>query len=243
MNERSVKPLGIKAYGHIPHLPGSRTGPADHTVNAGMLRMCTEVIKGRKLRVYVQEKLDGSCVSVAKIDGRIFPLVRAGYPAMSSPFEMHHKFHHWVGQNAYRFEALLEEGERVVGEWLIQAHGTRYNLPHEPFVAFDIMRGHERLITHTFMHRVAQLGEPFMTPQLIAKLFPTPIDDAMERLHENGFHGAIDEAEGAVWRVEEGNRVLLVAKYVRPTKVDGKYLPDITGSGPAWNEWPGMEAI
>ena len=29
----------------------------------------------------------------------------------------------------------LAEGERLVGEWLWQAHGTRYDLPRKPYGA------------------------------------------------------------------------------------------------------------
>jgi hypothetical protein len=48
-------------------------------------------------------------------------------------------------------------------------------------------------------------------------------------LGEHGHHGAIDAPEGLVYRVEAGGRVVLVAKWVRPDKVDGAYLPEKTG--------------
>jgi len=44
-----------------------------------------------------------------------------------------------VCENQDWFLALLNNREQLCGEWLLQAHGTRYNLPYEPFVAFDIM--------------------------------------------------------------------------------------------------------
>jgi len=104
------KPLGIRAYGHIPHLPGSRLGPGDHKVHEGQARIATEKARDRHDRIIVQEKLDGSCVSVAKINGEIVPLGRAGYRAVSSPYEMHIRFATWVYEPAVlaRFEALLE---------------------------------------------------------------------------------------------------------------------------------------
>lgn len=44
-----LKSLGSKAYGHIPHLPGSRLGSGDHTIEPGQIhsanhatrRICT----------------------------------------------------------------------------------------------------------------------------------------------------------------------------------------------------------
>jgi len=69
--------------------------------------------------VIVQEKLDGSNFSVAKISGEIVPLMRAGYWASESNFEQHRQFHTWVMQNLETFDQLLSEGVRMCGEWLM----------------------------------------------------------------------------------------------------------------------------
>jgi hypothetical protein len=37
-----LRPLKRKAYGSIPHLPNSRTGPGDHHIPEGQTRICTE---------------------------------------------------------------------------------------------------------------------------------------------------------------------------------------------------------
>ena len=92
----TTKPLGMKAYGSIPHLPESRLGPGDHSVNAGQARICLERTRDRHDVIIVQEKLDGSCTAVAKVDGVIIPLGRAGYPAWTSKYEMHRLFSDWV---------------------------------------------------------------------------------------------------------------------------------------------------
>ena len=39
---------------------------------------------------------------------------------------------------------------RTYPEWLALAHGTRYELKHEPFVAFDLIIGVERTIYQEF---------------------------------------------------------------------------------------------
>jgi hypothetical protein len=49
-----------------------------------------------------------------------------------------------VYANQDRFLAVLRDGERLVGEWLMQTHGTRYQLKNEPFVAFDLMARNDR---------------------------------------------------------------------------------------------------
>ena len=59
----------------------------------------------------------------------------------------------------------------------------------------------------------------------------------LEKLEPSG-HGAIDGVEGAVWRVERKGVVDFLGKYVRPDKVDGKYLESVTGQGPVFNWQP-----
>jgi hypothetical protein len=39
----------------------------------------------------------------------------------------------------------------------------------------------------------------------------------------------IDPPEGLIYRVERGGQTVLIAKWVRPGKVDGSYLPEATG--------------
>ena len=102
--ERFIKPLGTKAYGSICHLPGSRLGPGDHKLDEGMLRILTMKPRDRHDLIIVQEKLDGSNVCIAKIDGQLVPLGRSGYPAISSKYEQHRLFHLWVMQQPQRFE-------------------------------------------------------------------------------------------------------------------------------------------
>ena len=239
------KPLGIKNYGHIPHLPGSRMGPGDHHCDEGQARIATEALRDRHDLVIVLEKLDGSNVGIARLNGALYPLNRSGYLATSSPYAQHQLFAAWVYENQDRLLAVLRDGERLCGEWLAQAHGTRYALRHEPFVAFDLMAGNKRS-TFTELVERARLGD-FTTPALLHRGGPRSIDSVMVHLADGGFHGALDPVEGAVWRVERhelvhpgrgGERrpvVDFLAKYVRPDKVDGCYLPEINGGQAHWN--------
>lgn len=242
----SYKPLKIKSYGHIAHLPGSRMGPADHKCHEGQKRIATEKARDRHDKIIVQEKLDGSNVAVALVEGKPLALTRAGYLANTSPFKQHHLFETWVIKNQSRFKAVLKEGERLCGEWLIQAHGTRYNLPHEPLVVFDLMIGSTRTPYNEFINRIS-LGE-FISPKLLHQGTSLSIEDAMKILNPFGFHGALDPVEGAVWRVERNElinsssterrvTVDFLAKYVRPDKEDGIYLPERTNLDPVANTW------
>jgi len=237
-----VKPLGGKAYGSIPHLPGSRRGPADKGLSEKQARILTEKSRDYHDIITVQEKLDGSCVAVAKKDGVIIPLIRAGYLAESSPYEMHSHFAFWVYSEQNRFNELLREGERICGEWLMEAHGTRYQLIHEPFVAFDIFAGNTRLLAADVAARCFLLG--FITPRVIHIGGPMSIEEMLSVLEPSG-HGAIDPVEGAVWRVERNGVVDFLGKYVRPDKVDGKYLNGVGGATrePIYNWHPSPDKI
>lgn len=232
--ERSIKPLGRKAYGSIPHLPGSRLGPGDHHCHQGQAKIATEKARDRHDIIIVQEKLDGSNVAIAKINDSIYALSRAGYPAISSPYEQHHRFHHWVFTQGMRFYDLLDDGERICGEWLAQAHGTRYRLNHEPFVPFDMIVGEKRLPFNQFQERVLKFD--FTIPATFHIGGPLPIEEGMKTLGKYGFHGAIDEVEGLMYRVERKGEVDFLTKYVRPNKQDGKYLPEYNNDQITWNE-------
>lgn len=120
----------------------------------------------------MQEKLDGSCVAVARVDGCIIPLTRAGYPAHTSPWEQHQLFEAWVWEYAYEHD-----------------------------------------------------GGPLAVQAVLAQLEPSG-------------HGALDPVEGAVWRVERRGKVDFLAKFIRPEKLDGTYLPDVSGLPAVWNWRP-----
>lgn len=233
--EKQIKPLGKKSYGSIPHLPGSRVGPGDYHISEGQAKIATEKTRDKHDIVIVQEKLDGSNVAVAKINGEIIAITRAGYLATSSPFEQHHMFDSWVKEREETFKIFLNEGERVCGEWLALAHGTKYKMYHEPFVAFDIMIGNKRLNYDEFARRCD--NALITIPKLLRYGAPMSIEDAMKAVEVSG-HGAIDEVEGAIWRVERKGEVDFLCKYVKPTKQDGKYFTELTGMPAVWNWQP-----
>jgi hypothetical protein len=231
------KPLGHRAYGSIPHLPGSRRGPSDKGLSEQQARILTEKARDKHDLITVQEKLDGSNVAVANIDGEIVPLIRAGYRAESSNFRQHHCFAKWAMERRERFAELLKPGERVCGEWLMEAHGTIYALHHGPFVAFDILTGTARALASNVASRCGAAG--IVTPRVIHVGGPISIESILAVLEPSG-HGAQEAVEGAVWRVERKGVVDFLGKYVRPEKVDGKYLNGVGGIArePIYN-WEG----
>jgi hypothetical protein len=230
-----MKPIGRKNYGSIPHFPTSRIGPGDHKCDAGQLRIATEKARDKHDVIIVTEKLDGSNVGIARVGDTIHALGRAGYLAQTSPYEQHQLFAAWVRDREDKFREMLADGERLVGEWMAQAHGCRYSLPNGPFAAFDLMRDGERVSYAAFSARCTDFKIPL--PKLLHIGAPLPVERAME-LHGDGDHGCLDEPEGAVWRVERRGVFDYLVKWVRPDKVDGSLLPNVSGNPEVWNWRP-----
>jgi len=229
------KPLGRKAYGSIPHLPGSRLGPGDHSCHIGQEKICLTKARDKNDKIIVTEKLDGSNVCVANIGGDIVALGRAGWRAYSSPYLQHQYFAVWVSRNLERFYEILQPSETLHGEWLAQAHGTKYELTHEPFVIFDLMQDGKRLPFEECISRCSQVD--LITPRIIHTGGAVALNEVLASLEVSG-HGAIEPVEGAVWRVERFGKYDFMAKWVRPDKVDGKYLPELSGGEPVWHWKP-----
>ncbi len=230
--EKNSKPLGQKSYGSIPHLPFSRLGIGDHHIEESQAKIATTTARDKNDLIIVQEKLDGSNCAVAKINNQIIALGRNGYLAESSPYAQHILFSKWVASETNRFHQLLNEGERICGEWLAQAHGTKYKLIHEPYVVFDLITKNERVTYHNFLLRVLPLG--FVVPNLLHIGQPFSLEKALKKIEISG-HGAIDEVEGVIYRVERNDKVDFLTKFVKHTKVDGKYLPELNNGETIWN--------
>ncbi len=112
-------------------------------------------------------------------------------------------------------------------------HGTHYDLPHIPFVCFDII-GKHALNYDDFNSR---LPDWFPRPHLLHQGGPCSVEEALAILGEYGHHGAQEQTEGCVWRVERANwrgpahRLNIIAKYIRrPADQNGRFM-----KGLEWN--------
>lgn len=237
-----TKPLGRKAYGSIGHLPTSRLGKGEHHVHEGQARIATVKPRDKHDRVIVTEKLDGSNVAVAKVNGEIIALNRAGWPCVSAPRELHRLFAVWVERNRQRFAEMLCDGEALHGEWLALAHGTLYDLRlREPFVAFDLTetgpKGQRQRIPYGALVDRCFDWDITWARMLFEGGPPRTVAMACHALESRrDHHGTRDGElmEGAVWRVERRGEFDFLAKWVNPGKADGKYLPEQSGGNPIW---------
>lgn len=234
---KPAKPLGRRGYGSTPHLPGSRVGPGDWTIHEGQARILTS--RPRKGdRIIVTEKLDGSCTVVARLGGDALAVTRAGYLASDSPYPQHHGFASWVAARRRSFARSLPEGVTVAGEWLLQAHGTRYRIEEEDalFVAFAAFDGKARMPHDDARTLFREAG--LRAAAVVSDGPPMTQEEAMAAIGDRGFHGALDPVEGAVWTCERDGAFDFIAKHVVAGKVDGCYLPRVSGLDDVWNYDP-----
>lgn len=217
------KPLRIKGYGSIPHLSNSRLGPSDKRCSPGHERIVTEKLRDYKDLIIVQEKLDGANCSIAKINGKLFALTRSGYLAKDSQYKQHHLFYRYVNKHYSEFDSIIHEGERLVGEWLIQACGTHYSLQYnELFAPFDIMIRHQRATYLEVLQRVSKTG--LVMPKLLHIGGPVRVKNLLPKLKHQEERIAIDRREGLVYRCERDGEFDFIVKYVVSGKKDGVYL-------------------
>ena len=190
-------------YPSIPHLPGSRAA-ADRVLQMAQARRFLDPSHVSKDVVFVEEKLDGSCVLAAREGDAIVAYGRDGGRAELSLNEGRRMFAAWVEANAARFREVLIDGERIAGEWLALAHGIRYDLPHEPFVVFDVFCKDQRASREEVRWRTKR-GKMTMAG-LVHEGGPIAIEDAVRKLGR-GFSGAREAPEGVVYRIERKGRV------------------------------------
>jgi len=232
-----MKPLGGRAYGSIAHLPESKLGIGDKRVNEGMARICWEKPRDKHDIVIVQEKVDGSCCAIAKVGGKILALTRAGYLAETSEFEQHHLFSAWVRDREHFFAMDMHEGERIVGEWIAQAHGTEYKNVKWPFIVFDLYRGPERVELVEYQERVMKHPHSAYCFSMGPEAFPK--EDMLAVMSCGSWVGdGNGPIEGVVYRVYRKGKFDFAAKYVRGDYEPGKYLKGITGHEDVWNWRP-----
>ena len=233
-----TKPLGRKNYGSIGHLPSSRMGPSDRHVHEGQARICTEKARDRHDVIIFTEKLDGSNVGIANVDGAILALGRAGYLAQTSKYEQHQLFADWVRRGEMFWRCVVPPGHRLVGEWLAQVHGTRYDLSSpiaQPFCPFDIMV-EDRRLPYAQLQGLSK-SHGLRLPKLLSIGPAISVERAMS-FHGAGNFNLLDKPEGVVYRVERKGEFDFMAKWVDPNKVDGVYLPEISGKPAVWNWRP-----
>ena len=219
------KPLGFKNYGSIGHLSNSKLGEADSYVNPGQERILTIKKRDEHDEIIVTEKYDGSNVGIAKVNGKIIALTRKGYEATTSPYKMHHDFNDYVLANKNIFKEIINEGERLCGEWMQQPHGIKYNTKENPIIFFDLFN---RKNKRKSFHKLTELCDAFSLPIVralhVGESISTDIVKHELNKKTDWLYPPDEMPEGMVYRVERKGVFDFAAKWVRSDFVPGKYL-------------------
>lgn len=224
-----MKPIKRKNYGSIPYLNQTATiEKGGSYMPAGQEKILTEKTRDRHDLIVVTEKYDGSNIGIARKGDQIFALTRSGYEAHTSPYGQHHIFSQWVKDRKADFLELLADGERLVGEWLYQVHGTFYKIAdsENPVVFFGLIDNVNRKRTRAALiqrlewtdYRPARLlhDGPAITPgQLV------------QRLNEGCNYFTGQPPEGMVYQCERKGFIDFMGKWVRPGFEPGKYCINI----------------
>ncbi|MEM6398414.1 MAG: RNA ligase family protein [Bacteroidota bacterium] len=235
---KPAKIIDGKNYGSIPHLPGSKKDQHDKYLHDGQVRILENGGRDKHDKIYLSVKLDGTNVGVLKKGGELVALQRKGYACIDSPYQQHQAFATWVKEprNTIRLNRLLDEGERLVGEWLWQASGIQYTFAHaniDPFVAFDQFKADgERYQWEELLLNCQMAGiQVPVNVKLNSFSVDKDADDSLDRFRSwcNPFipFPAGTRHEGVVVRLERKSKLDFMAKWVRSDFVPGRFLPGI----------------
>ena len=233
-----MKPIGRKNYGSIPHLHNSKLGKGDYYIGEGQERILTKKARDKHDNILVFEKYDGSNVGVAKFENKIFALTRSGYEASTSPYKQHHYFANWVKKRELLFADMLQNGERIAGEWLAQAHGLIYKIEVEPIVFFDYFTANNERVLFEEL-RAKAIEYRLQLPRQLHEGQPKTVEQLLPLLNEKtkGIE-SVELPEGMVYRVERKGKVDFLAKYVRSDFQAGQFCINVKEQNLIWNVSP-----
>lgn len=231
-----MKPLKRKNYGSIPHLSNSKLGPGDYYVNFGMECILTEKARDKNDLILAFEKYDGTNIGIAKKNGKIYALTRSGYEAKTSPYIQHHRFSDWVYERQDLFNNILNNEDRICGEWLIQAHGLKYVISGEPIKFFDYFTPDNNRQPFEYLE---ELNYTYNIPlaRLLHSGNPIKVIDLLNELNKktNDLR-SVEAPEGIVYRVERNGEVDFLAKWVRNDFEPGIYCIGVSEENLIWNQ-------
>lgn len=230
-----MKVLQGRNYGSIPHLLNSKLGEHDKYIHKGQDAIIRNGGRDRHDLVHVSLKVDGTNVGVLRRGEKLIAVQRHGFDCSSSPREQHHKFCEFVEENRQQFFQLLNDGDRIVGEWLYQASGIIYDIKCDPFLPFDIFKADGRRMQWNEMVLHVSANSRFEPPPSISYGFKEGQPTQYPTLLELSKHSKVTPIschnhEGLVYRVERKGVFDYMAKWVIDSFVPGKFLPGVGGN-------------
>lgn len=232
-----------RGYGSISHLKGSKMiDDRDKLIGEQEEKWLT-VARRNPLTdiVFITEKVDGMNVAVYKRNGKLYPINRFGYDVRTSSRLWQRMFARYVEDNADSLSELLDDGQRLCGEWMIKTHTIPYKLKTAPFIVFDIIDDRaERMPYFEFRYRVENYG---FTPAALIHAGTAMPTGTLYKLYLTkklpSCHGAAEGmAEGYVYKYESAGKYICSAKYVIHPVVGNTELFNAHINNPIFNAVP-----
>lgn len=217
------KRLSVKEFAAmVEAAPAAQTRAKD-------AREVAEVGEERQYTVVLQEKVDGTNVSV-HFEEEWTPIVqkRSGLLDVGEA-KQYQMFRDWVFNNLERLFSVCGEEYCLFGEWLWCEHGVHYNGLTSFFLAFDLLHKATKVFVSTgiLLEKLSAAG--IESPPLLLQKSMTmkEIGRDLEELAASAMAGSQLSTEGALAegvyvRIEDEGQVLTRAKMRRSTFVSGR---------------------
>lgn len=177
------------------------------------------------LRLTLQEKIDGSNVSV-HFEAEWQPVIQKRSGLIGSGEKQHYDvFRSWVYERLELLWEMLGTTHVLFGEWLWTQHAVRYQRLPGFFVAFDLLeKASGCFLSHSRLLR--RLDSRIPSVPLLASLpWPLPKGQKLDALVKSWVKPSQygdETAEGVYIRVEDDSHVRFRIKYRRKTFVSGR---------------------
>jgi hypothetical protein len=210
MSESSKIPPPYPQIPHLPHNPNLSFGDVVATNDT------TRVLWTNS--VFVQEKIDGSALAVAIVDGHPVlrnrdKFIKKGEQRKSAAATQFKSAWNWFYENIDKFKAL--EGYSVYGEWLVAQHGLPYNALTDWFMVYDLLDQQicQFVDTALAMKKAKDAGLSTLDPIYTGEL--DGYDSLVELAQGESPYATGHKREGVVVKVSDGKFTTHIFKMVR----------------------------
>eukprot|EP00727_Mastigamoeba_balamuthi_P003576 m51a1_g13215 hypothetical protein (242) ;mRNA; r:117-1168 len=222
--------MSFYKFPRTPHFAGSTVdGDDDQVLTSAQVAAALSSWQARRLRVVVQEKIDGANVGL-----HYDPDSPAWQPLCqkrSGVLGQHERpqydvFRTWSLQHAEALHALLGHSLVLFGEWMWSTHAVKYDALPDYLLAFDIMEKETGVFwsTRRMREAVAASGAPVQCVPVLWEGDASPglSDAVLAPLLKSKSRFGEEQVEGVYIRAESPDRVVERYKLRRPTFSAGR---------------------
>lgn len=211
-------------FGSIKHLNGSRLiEDKDTYLDVEKQKYFTDSLRDKRTdKVIISEKIDGMNAGVIKLNDRIYPITRRGYDVRTLGLANYKTVYlaycwaKWVNEHTWKFDNILENGDRLVFENCIVKHTLGYKFKGSPVFLLAMYKG-DKQVSYSELVDIAKHNRLTLPPLINYGMALKP--DYVLKDFGKGLVGCKEKAEGIVYRYETDNEFRGYAKFVSNIKI------------------------